>query len=190
MKTIGEIVQEMGFQVKEFKNYSFGDLKTCKEYFEKTFFEVDNTYKEFKYIKEYDQIIEWMTDTKGKGLALFGSVGNGKTIINSFVMPVLFYAKFNKLLHPQEANRITKESMEKWALLIDDIGTEFIVNDYGTKIDMVADAINEAENRSKLLFLTSNLTKDELITKYGLRTFDRIKRLCKIVVFTGKSLRS
>jgi len=190
MKTIGEIVQEMNFPVKEFKDYSFGDLKTCKELFGKTFFEVDHTYGEFKYIKEYDQIIEWMTNTNGKGLALFGSVGNGKTIINSFVMPVLFYVKFNKILRPQEANKLTKESLNKWALLIDDIGTEFIVNDYGTKIDMVTDAINDAEHHSKLLFLTSNLTKDELINKYGLRTFDRIKRLCKIVIFSGKSLRN
>jgi len=189
MKTIAKIIQEMNFPVKGFEDYSFGDLKTCRELFEETFFEVDNTCREFKYIKGYDQIIEWMTDSKGKGLALFGSVGNGKTIINSFVMPVLFYAKFNKILHPQEANKLTKESLNKWSLLIDDIGTEFIVNDYGTKIDMVADAINDAEHNSKLLFLTSNLTKDEIITRYGLRTFDRIKRLCKIVIFTGNSMR-
>ena len=190
MRKIAEIINEMDFPVKEFKGYSFGSKETCKEMFKEVFIEVDKTFNEFKYIKEYDKIIEWMSDTENKGLALFGSVGNGKTIINSFVIPVLFYAKFNKILRPQEANNLTKESINKWALIIDDIGTEFIVNDFGTKIDMVTDAINNAEHHSKLLFLTSNLTKDELINRDGLRTFDRIKRLCKIVIFTGKSLRN
>ena len=190
MKTIAEIVHDMNFPIKEFDNYSFGDKEYCKDLFEETFFEVDNTIRTFEYIKEYDQIIEWMTDTKRKGLALFGSVGKGKTIINSFVIPVMFYTKFNKILRPQEANKLTKESLNKWALIIDDIGIEYIINDFGTKIDMVAEAINHAEHHSKLLFLTSNLTKDELINKYGLRIFDRIKRLCKIIIFTGKSLRT
>ncbi len=189
MKRIGDIIEEMNFPVKEFRSYSFGNKTECKTLLIETFIQVDKTLNEFKFLKEYFQIIEWMTDTKGKGLALFGSVGSGKTIINSFVMPVLFYIKYNKKLHPQVATKLTKESIEKWALVIDDIGTEFIVNDYGTKIDMVTDAINNAENNARLLFLTSNLNKEELIERYGLRTFDRIKRLCKIVIFTGKSLR-
>ena len=189
MEKIKDIVKKLDLQVREFGSYSFGDKHICKDMFVKTFTGVDKTVKIFEWMLEYDQIIEWMTDTKGKGLALFGSIGRGKTIVNSLIIPVIFYEKYKKVLRPLEADKITREDIEKWALIIDDIGIESMVNDFGTKTDMVNYAINKAEHYSKLLFLTSNLTKDELIQRYGSRIIDRIQRLCKIVIFTGKSLR-
>ena len=190
MEKIGDIIRNNNFPVRECKKYSFGYRKTCKNLFIEAFSEVDKTVDKFEWIPEYDQIIEWMTDTKGKGLALFGSIERGKTVINSFIWPVLFQKHFRKTLHPRSATEWTRENVEKWAFIIDDIGTEFIVNNFGSKTDMVEYAINNAEYYTKLLFLTGNLTEKELIERYGLRTYDRIKRLCKIVIFSGKSLRS
>lgn len=175
-------------KIREYKKYSFGDQQSCKEMFIKTFIDVDKTIKKIVWLPEYDQIIEWMTDTQGKGLALFGGIGRGKTVINSFIIPTIFLS-IKKVLIPKVATELTKDYIDRWAFSIDDIGTEFIVNDYGTKMDMVAFVINNAEHYIKPLFLTGNLTEQELIQRYGLRTFDRIKRLCKIVIFTGKSLR-
>ena len=190
MKTIGKIIADRKFPVREFKSYTFGDEKKCKKIFISTFKEVDKTFKEFHWIPEYDQIVEWMTDTKGKGLALFGSVGRGKTVINSLIMPVLFDRILGKILVPKTTTELTREFInEKWAFLIDDIGTENMINDYGTKIDIFTEAINNAEYRSKLLLLTGNLTEEELIKRYGIMTYDRIKRLSEIVIFSGKSLR-
>ena len=96
MEKIGDIIRNNNFPVRECKKYSFGYRKTCKNLFIEVFMEVDKTVKEFEWITEYDQIIEWMTDTKGKGLALFGSIGRGKTVINSFIWPVLFQKHFRK----------------------------------------------------------------------------------------------
>jgi len=191
MQTIDKIIKECKYPIREFSTYKFGAKDRCREVIIETFKKIDKTFNKFEWLPEYDQITEWMTDTKGKGLALFGSVGRGKTVINTFILPVLFRHAWRKVVIPKTAIELTRETINSnWALSIDDIGTENIVNDYGTKIDIVTEAINHAEHKSKLLFLTSNLTEKELINRYGLRTLDRIKRLCKIVIFTGKSLRN
>ena len=190
MKKIDEIIASMDFPVRKNLTFSFGDMDQCSELLMAIFEKVDLTTKQIRFISEYKEIVDWMSDTKGKGLALFGSIGRGKTVINSFILPILFYERYGKLLTPQIAEGLTRESLKKWAYCIDDIGTEEIVNEYGTKTDMVSYAINDAEHYLKPLFLTSNLTRDELIQRYGIRTYDRIKRLCKIVIFTGKSLRN
>ena len=191
MQKISEIIEERKFPIREFHSYKFGSKKRCKEIIIETFNEIDKTFTKFEWLPEYDQVVDWMHDTKGKGLALFGSVGRGKTVINTFILPVLFRLGWNKVIMSKTTMELTRELINyRWALSIDDIGTENIVNDFGTKTDIVTEAINYAEHNSKLLFLTGNLTEKELISRYGLRTFDRIKRLCKIVIFTGKSLRN
>ncbi len=187
---IDEIIASMNFPVRKNLTFSFGTMDQCSELLMQIFEGVDKTTKPIHFIQEYRDVCDWMSDTKGKGLALFGSIGRGKTVINSFILPVLFYERYGKLLTPQIAEGLTRESLRKWAYCIDDIGTESIVNEFGTKTDMVSYAINDAEHYLKPLFLTSNLTKDELVARYGIRTYDRIKRLCKIVIFTGKSLRN
>jgi len=191
MQTIDEIIEDCKYPIREFHTYKFGAKNGCKKVIIETFKKIDKTFNKFEWLSEYDEITEWMIDTKGKGLALFGSVGRGKTVINTFILPILFRYAYKKVIICKTATELTRQTIEsKWALSIDDIGTENIVNDYGTKIDIITEAINHAEHKSKLLFLTSNLTEKELINRYGLRTLDRIKRLCKIVIFTGKSLRT
>ena len=68
------------------------------------------------------------------------------------------------------------------------IGTESIKNDYGTKIDAVADAISYAEDSSKTLLVTTNLTPKALDDRYSDRTLDRLRK-CKVVVIKGNSFR-
>lgn len=192
MKTIGEIIADRKFSVRKFRQFKFEDKKKCKNMFISTFMEVDKTFEKFEWLPEYDQIIEWLNDNKRKGLALIGSVGMGKTSIMAYVIPVLFEVCHKKIILVKLATELKMEEItngQGWVIAIDDIGMENIKNDYGTKTDIVAEAINNAEYYSKMLLLTSNLTEEELIERYGLRTFDRIRRLCKIVVFKGKSLR-
>ena len=190
MKDIKTVIKTMKFPLREYSNFSFGQFAECENLFSSIFKEVDKTVIKFEMLPEYIEILKWMQDNKGKGLALFGSVGRGKTVISSFILPVLFEMKYNKVLTPQIAEGLTRDSLNKWAYCIDDIGTESIVNEYGTKTDMVSYAINDAEHYLKPLFLTSNLTENEIIKRYGIHMYDRIKRLCKIVIFTGKSLRN
>ncbi len=190
MEQISEIIEKLHLSVREAKHYSFGTFAECENLFVSLFKEVDKTIIKFEMVPEYIEILKWMQDNKGKGLALFGSLGRGKTIINSFIIPILFYQKYKKVLKPINAISIDNNYFLKWAHVIDDIGVESMVNDFGTKMDMVAMIINDAENYLKPLFLTSNLSQKELIIRYGIRTIDRIERLCKVVIFTGESLRN
>ena len=53
------------------------------------FCELDTTYDNPRYLPEYDEIVDWMVDTKDKGLLLMGDCGRGKSIIITGVIPVL-----------------------------------------------------------------------------------------------------
>lgn len=193
---LSELVAEMTksgqLDVRETKAMSWGERDVCKAYFTEAFRLTDLTAEKngFEWLPEYDEVVDWMTDTKGKGLCLVGSNGRGKSAILFGVLPVIFRMK-NLMLKPVAALELGTEKFydKKWAVAIDDIGQEQIINDYGTKIDQVEAAISYCELRMKLLFVTSNLNEEQLQRRYGVRITDRINRLCRIVVFKGKSLR-
>ena len=195
-------------KVRTTTTLSWGTKEQCKNLFIDTFIEVDKTIEVFEYLPEYDQIIDWMADTNGKGLCLMGDCGRGKSTILEYVMPVLF-AKLGKGIRSVSAREIGLPCDVSWTgntkidrdtinldyllctrfPMIDEIGKEEKINIYGNKIDGVALVIEIAEKHIKPLFLTTNLTGKELSTRYGLYILDRIRRLCKIVKFKGKSYR-
>ena len=77
-----------------------GNREACKNLFIEIFKAVDNTISDFQYLEEYDEIVDWMTDTKGKGLFpdVAGYSNNG---FNLF-MRISFYLQkcsFIKLHH-------------------------------------------------------------------------------------------
>ena len=39
---------------------------------------------------EYEEVAEWLTDNKGRGLWLCGECGRGKTLRGAMILPVLF----------------------------------------------------------------------------------------------------
>lgn len=191
MRTLEETLKNAThIKVRDFQRYSFGTYDECKKLFEEAFMLVDKTIIEYKYLDEYNHIISWLSDTKGKGLFLIGNCGRGKSVIITGVLPLIFNAKKGKILKPIAARKLHKiTEYPSPFIVIDDIGTEEIINDYGTKIDAVENAIFEAEDDLKLLLLTSNLDAKAIKHRYGERIYDRIKRLCKVVFMTGDSLR-
>ncbi|QDP67850.1 MAG: hypothetical protein Unbinned8210contig1002_38 [Prokaryotic dsDNA virus sp.] len=190
MRTLEETLKNAThIKVRDYQRYSFGNIDDCTILFIKAFKLVDKT-SEYKHLDEYNHIISWLSDTKGKGLFLIGNCGRGKSVILSGVLPLIFNAKKGKILKPIAARKLhTVKEFASPYILIDDIGTEEIVNDYGTKIDAVENAIFEAEDDLKMLLLTSNLDASSIKERYGERIYDRIKRLCKVVFFRGESLR-
>lgn len=178
--------------VRETKSFSFGELDYCKNLLTKALILTDKTIQEgkFEWLPEYDEIAEWMHDTKGKGIFLVGSCGRGKSAILNGAFPLLFNAVQGIIIRPIPARHLhTLEGNYKKYVAIDDVGAEDIVNKYGTKVDAVEDAISHCEDRMKLLLATSNLNKEQIVNRYGVRIMDRINRLCKIVVFKGESKR-
>ena len=191
MRTIEDIFKNADFlQPKVYNRYKLGAREEIKEMFIKSFEYYDRTVEKYEHLPAYDEIIDWMVDTKGRGLMLMGECGLGKSTILNYVIPAIFRTKTNKILRSVPAKELGAVDRNKAPfIIIDDLGTESIKNDYGTKIDAVADAISYAEDSSKTLLITTNLTPQALKERYDERTLDRLRK-CKVVIIKGKSFRN
>lgn len=168
------------------------DIDLIRENFKEVFMYADQTVNEYVHLPEYEKVIEWIKDNKGTGLMMAGSYGRGKSIILTSVIPVLYRSYYNKILVTVSARNLHKQAdyIKQWAYSIDDIGQDTLyVKDFGTTDYPLINIVSEAEDKLKLMILTTNLTKKELIAKYGDRIMDRINRLCYLVQFSGESLR-
>ena len=190
MRTIEDTFKQADFlKPKVYNRYKLGSKEELKEMFIKAFKYYDRTIDKYKHLSSYDEIIDWLVDTRGRGLMLMGECGLGKSTILNFVIPAIFRTKTNKVLKSIPAKELAAvERNVAPFIIIDDLGTESIKNDYGTKIDAVADAISYAEDSSKTLLITTNLSPQGLKTRYDERTLDRLRK-CKVVIIKGKSFR-
>ena len=191
MRTIEDTFKNAEFlKQKVYFTYRLGRRKDLKEMFIKSFKYYDKTIVEYKHLPAYDEIIDWMVDNKGRGLMLMGECGLGKSTILNFVIPAIFRTKTNKVLKSIAAKDLVAiEKNIATFIIIDDLGTESLKNDYGTKIDAVSDAISYAEDSSKTLLITTNLDAEDLKNRYDERTLDRLRK-CKVVVIKGNSFRN
>lgn len=157
----------------------------------KYFFELQG--EEMKFLPEYKDIIEWLSDNKGKGLFMYGNVGRGKTMISRYVIPAILLTYANKSVcyyDAQEMNEKLDEVLKKGIICIDDVGVEDVAVTYGNRRLAFLEVLDRVEKKNKLLIVTSNLgTPEQIINKYGDRGIDRIISTMKRVVFKGKSLR-
>ena len=191
MRTIEDTFKIAEFlKPKVYNRFRLGTKEELKEMFVKAFKHYDRTIDTYNHLSAYDEIIDWMVDNKGRGLMLMGDCGLGKSTILNFVIPAIFRTKTNKVLKSIAAKDLVEiEKNIATFIIIDDLGTESLKNDYGTKIDAVSDAISYAEDSSKTILLSTNLTPKQLQSKYDERTLDRLRR-CKVVKFEGESLRA
>ena len=193
MRTIEDTFKTADFlQPKMYNRYTLGTKEELTEMFIKAFKHYDQTVQTYRHLPAYDQIIDWMVDTKGRGLIISGNCGLGKSTILNYVIPAIFRTKTKKTLRSVSAKDLvvmerTSKSTPPF-VIIDDLGTESIKNDYGTKIDAVVDYISYAEDNSKTLLITTNLKGEQLKARYDDRTLDRLRK-CKKVVITGESFR-
>ena len=190
MRTIEDTFKQADFlKPKVYNRYKLGSKEELKEMFIKAFKYYDRTIDKYDHLPAYDEIIDWMIDTRGRGLVLMGECGLGKSTILNYVIPAIFRTKTNKVLRSIPAKELAAvERNVAPFIIIDDLGTESIKNDYGTKIDAVADAISYAEDSSKTLLITTNLSPKSLKERYDERTLDRLRK-CKVVIIKGKSFR-
>lgn len=71
-------------------------------------------------------------------------------------------------------------------VIIDDIGPEPMVNKFGTKVEVIADLIDDCwarwDRNGTKVFITTNLTMEALAKRYGNRTVSRLKGMCNIQI--------
>lgn len=183
---------------------SFGDRDIMKPFFIECFKKYDATIKDFQWLPEYDEILSWLVDNKGRGLYMTGDCGRGKTNIILGVLLPFYKMRFNTFLPGYHATQLTDRVSQQWedrfrwnyeqyrrwkVAYVDELGTERMINDFGEKFEPFNEILNVAEQKLNVLIISSNLSGDDFLKRYGDRTMDRIKRLCKIVAFKGDSLR-
>lgn len=148
--------------------------------------------KEMVWLPEYAEVGEWLEDNDGKGLFLYGGIGLGKSILARYVIPAILIKYCRKVVtvyDAQQMNDHLDELLKRKIICIDDAGIEEAAVQYGNRRMAFLEVADAAEKHGKLLIVTTNLTHDELVAKYGDRSLDRIKAVTKRVLFKGKSLR-
>ena len=203
---INKMIGENQIERRQRWCWSWGNHEQCDRLFREVFREVDRTYDIYEHLPEYDEIIDWMTNTDDKGLMLMGDCGRGKSIILNYVIPVLFRMKERVVMavhaqdmskqipmNPRATAHINRSYMD-YLLgsaypMIDELGIEPMINDYGEKFEGFNLVLNAAERYHRPIFVTTNLTEEQIYERYGDRTMDRLTHLCRTIHFKGDSLR-
>lgn len=174
------------------------------EFIKQCFLQYDSSITEanFVFLPEYKKLREYLKDTQGKGLLLLGGPGVGKSIILKKIIPTVYALRnlevfpvscydLHKIINPKESNETVFDRVsQRRHILLDEIGVEIKVNNYGEKFNPVEWLINASEDNNKALFATTNLNDETLYAMYGKRAFDRlIKKVAKIE-FVNRSLKS
>lgn len=146
-----------------------------------------------KWNTDYEKIVQWLTDNKGKGLMLVGGCGVGKSLIGMRIIPLLlthYCGKIVAICTTNELNKSPDEIMKDHIIYIDDVGTEDISNIYGNKRVPFAELVDMAEQNGKLLMFSTNLDDEHLKIKYGDRVVDRLHSIVRKVTINGESNRN
>lgn len=183
--------------------FSISDLG---EKFEQASFEkfnivkgTENAFKLSKrFVKEVDTEL-W----KGVALMLWGEAGNGKSLLAASVAneleskgkTVVFISMPNLLQKIRNTfnnnNRETENEIMKALhtcdlLIIDDIGAEKITD---WVEDVIFRIVDGRYTRKKQIFITSNLSPEDLGKKIGFRSMDRLTEMCQSINNKGTSYR-
>ncbi len=195
---VQELEKQGLINIAQRKIFSWGTHEWCRALFENFFTAIELSGKPYQHLREYDEIIDWMTDTKGKGLLLMGDVGRGKSVV---VMKMIIYllskvGKTGTPIHASQLGAMHKSKITNYDYLLktafpilDEVGVETKRNIFGEKHESFITIVDMAEQDLKPMFLTTNLTVEELMNRYGERTCERLRNLCRVVEFKGESLR-
>lgn len=186
-ESISKLIKEGNDPIRQSKSYSFGNFAECAPMLTTAVQATDRSVDRLIITPAIEEMTKWMTDTKGKGLLLVGPAGTGKTML-LHTIPVLFLTMFSLKIHYKNANSITPDDFGK-LLCIDDVGTENTISDYGIKRDYFQEYVCHCEEKFWPLFISTNLTGEELNSRYDTRITDRLSRLCHPIRFEGKSMR-
>lgn len=184
---IESIMRDRGMQVPDDKVYF--KIDKAKEKMQLLF---ERFVPNYEWTQEYDQVAEWLSDNKGKGLFLYGNCGRGKTMLAKYIIPAILLVEKSKIVNYYDITDLKEkfdEALRYKILAIDDIGTEETLVKFGNRTDVFAEIMDIVEKKSKLVIVTSNYQKEELESRYGTRILDRIIATTFRVKFTGKSFR-
>ena len=188
-----KIEEIVGHGLEMPKKFPVIKINKASEIFEKAFIyllKVQGNRKEYKEKEGYQEVISWLNNNDGKGLLLLGACSLGKTFMARYVLPAILLKYSNRVVKSYDLQRDNIDAILKLKICcLDDIGTEDVRNEYGTKRMAFAEIVDNAEKNSNILIITTNLTGPEIKTRYGLRVYERLLAITKRVIITGDSER-
>ena len=150
-------------------------------------------------------IAKHLTATDRFGLALIGTVGNGKTTLVRAIQTVIDHLDienpysikpFALDIHTAvELTRLDDDTYRRCCnttlLAIDDLGNEPTeVLSYGNTTYPIIELLTTRYDRQLYTIITTNLTPAQIRAKYGDRIADRLNEMCHTVTFTNPTFRS
>jgi DNA replication protein DnaC len=133
------------------------------------------------------------------GLLMIGKTGTGKTMfLNKFAFPEGMKKPIlvdELMLRYMQDPEFFRESLQICGgtivprfycdVAIDDLGQEPSLNHYGTKMELMEQAIairyNSFLKAGSRTYISTNLTIDEIGARYGQRTVSRLMEMCTII---------
>lgn len=125
---------------------------------------------------------------RSHGMFLCGGVGIGKTFFFATIgIPILNlkYATRKSVDEIYEA----LELHQNHDILVDDIGDETKISDYGVKKEILSDVLDARCQTLKRTHFTSNIADGEIRARYGDRVWDRLAQLAKMYNLVGMESR-
>jgi DNA replication protein DnaC len=134
-----------------------------------------------------------------RGLAMFGTVGTGKTTALTIMAAACHWQvfAFYELARRYEVDG--GEWLDDWLreiggdhVVLDDLGAEGEGKHYGAALpvaDIICDRYDRWKHMGRRTYLTSNLTAEDRIKRYGARVGDRIAEMCDVVPCVWPSFR-
>jgi len=145
-----------------------------------------------------EQTKNWLQNTSN-GAILIGKPGVGKTTL----VKKPRYVSATQLAMEFQAHGLNavKElinaqvSYQNMTVVIDDLGIEQDVKHFSNALDPIAYVIqriydiNQTAEKKIRLLITTNLNKEELINKYGIRVVERLWEMCDRIILEDTNLR-
>jgi len=146
-------------------------------------------------------------EENNQGVLIIGRPGTGKTLwLKLFSRPgnshvytteelIEIYTDdskdFRERMRPNGGAVCSKNHAD---IAIDDMGQEPSLNDYGTKVEIMEQAVYLRYRSFKILgartFISTNLKIDQIAARYGDRTASRLLEMCDIVTINSKDQRT
>lgn len=171
------------------------------DYYKRTPSELANMQMIFDTCKAY---AERFCDKNGESLLFCGTTGLGKTHLSTSVAKVLIERGFD-VVYDSAQNIISDFEYERFGrgygddtdsrtdkyfecdlLIIDDLGTE-VANQF--TVSCLYNIINTRINHSKSTLISTNLTQEEILKRYGDRITSRLFGDFMAMQFVGKDIR-
>ncbi len=147
------------------------------------------------WLPQYEEIAEWLSDNKGKGLLLRGGQGVGKSFITREILvpiikdPRLLRKNIIEVTPYDIGKKIERITADGVPVFYDDLGLESPYQYMGNTIDPFVMLTYYAEVKGMFLLLTTNLSADDIVRRYGPRVADRLNYLCKTIEINSNSFR-